>query len=1106
MQASNKHLFLLLLLTLSGVFYAFQKEPKKINPSDGFAQLVEQGKTALDASEYNQALIYFNQAADSARLYFQTSQNASNAEKYLEVYNWVGQTLLKQRKLEESLANLIDALNISGSYLASNAAEIGINHLIQAQTYNSKRDLDEADQQLSLAKPILEYHRDTLNLLQLNYVSSGQAYNQYDYIEAKKYCEQILDLVGEQTDKYSVQCARTYNLLGLLSNDQDSIEQGRKFFEKGLQINRQSETFSPEIQSMLYKNIARLHKNIGNWDSLTVYTQLFLDMDKELYGEGHEWLAYGYRFMGVAHRMQEQYSFAREYFERALAIYLKKYGEIDGRIADLYIDLGSTSYDLKDYDNALFLFQKGLAVYIESGEGEHQNVGLSYFKIGEVYHEKNELQQALLYHNKALDLFRKIENQQREFAAYSKLGKTYFKANQPLEGKSYYSKAISGYRSVYPENNGTIASLEQELAHELIQQSLYEEGIQHAQAVVNELSLNKDWNDPYERLSLDHAFSEEDILYHALNDKATALYALYKEQQNQELLSLAQHHYQLAVDLLYELLKDTKRSLDKTNSIAAANQVFEASIAAMLDSPDRQAQAFELSEQYKGILLLESLRAAEARNQHAFPAELTEALSSLQAEIAAQEKYLHTTGDDAKQEMIEHRKTSLFHLRQSYDSLNQVIASNFPDYYASKYKHQVTKVDELQQQLSDQQLLLEYFVGDDHIYAFTVSKEDYQVHPIENNFGLDSLVRLLQNSTYAYHLSGLRSDELYEKHAHSLVQAAHELYQQIVAPIAAKVDLPEQLIIVPDGVLGYVPFELLMEELPQESILFGGHRYLLQDHQISYSYSATLLREMQQKQHRKIKNDFLAFAPIFEEQAIYADASRSIEEVRSGLSALKYNIPEAETLRKLMKGKLFVGEKATEENFNQFAPFYKIIHLATHGKANDKVGDYAYLAFTEIKDSIENEMLYNRDLYNLQLNADMVVLSACETGIGELQRGEGIISLARGFSYAGAKSIITTLWSVNDARTKEIMESFYQYIKVGKTKDAALRQAKLDFIQQHAHEAHPFYWAAFVPVGDMSAIELKRGFGGWWYLGAALLLMLGAYFYFQVFHLRKKQS
>jgi CHAT domain-containing protein len=113
-----------------------------------------------------------------------------------------------------------------------------------------------------------------------------------------------------------------------------------------------------------------------------------------------------------------------------------------------------------------------------------------------------------------------------------------------------------------------------------------------------------------------------------------------------------------------------------------------------------------------------------------------------------------------------------------------------------------------------------------------------------------------------------------------------------------------------------------------------------------------------------------------------------------------------------------------------------------------------------------------RNIYNLTLNADLVVLSACETGIGELKRGEGIVSLARAFAYAGAKSIITTLWSVNDKSTMHIMEEFYRQLHKGQPKDYALWKAKMEYLQKAKSEtAHPFFWSAFVPVGDMRAVK-----------------------------------
>ena len=174
----------------------------------------------------------------------------------------------------------------------------------------------------------------------------------------------------------------------------------------------------------------------------------------------------------------------------------------------------------------------------------------------------------------------------------------------------------------------------------------------------------------------------------------------------------------------------------------------------------------------------------------------------------------------------------------------------------------------------------------------------------------------------------------------------------------------------------------------------------------------------------------------------------------------------------MWKGDYFVNSDATEQKFYDVAGDYRMVHLSTHGVADARQGDYSYLAFAEQKDSIENEFLYVRDIYNTQLNADLVFLSACETAQGELQRGEGIISLARAFAYAGAKSIITTLWQVDDAATKDISIDFYKNLKKGFSKDVAQRNAKLRHIKTaKSAQKYPFFWAAMIGIGDMGAVK-----------------------------------
>ncbi|MEM6377161.1 MAG: CHAT domain-containing protein, partial [Bacteroidota bacterium] len=213
------------------------------------------------------------------------------------------------------------------------------------------------------------------------------------------------------------------------------------------------------------------------------------------------------------------------------------------------------------------------------------------------------------------------------------------------------------------------------------------------------------------------------------------------------------------------------------------------------------------------------------------------------------------------------------------------------------------------------------------------------------------------------------------------------------------------------------------------------------------------------------------------------------------LQPLYYNDKEVQNIAKILHGKkTFLAKEAQRLNFETYAKQTQVLHLATHGVANAVQSDFAYLAFTS-SDSTAS-LLYTQSLYGMQLNAlELVVLSACETGLGEAQPGEGIISLAHAFTYAGAASIITTLWSIDDEKTADIMLLFYKNLKKGLPKDAALRQARLDYLTSYKSTyAHPFYWAAFVPLGNMDSLPLGRP--SWHYIISILgilILIFGLY-------------
>ncbi|MCF6342338.1 MAG: CHAT domain-containing protein, partial [Bacteroidales bacterium] len=190
-----------------------------------------------------------------------------------------------------------------------------------------------------------------------------------------------------------------------------------------------------------------------------------------------------------------------------------------------------------------------------------------------------------------------------------------------------------------------------------------------------------------------------------------------------------------------------------------------------------------------------------------------------------------------------------------------------------------------------------------------------------------------------------------------------------------------------------------------------------------------------------------------------------------GLSLLPNSGNEAKEVTAVFGGKAYLGEDATKPRFLKEALDYRIIHLAMHTWINDSLPMFSELLFYEDAGKASSGKLYTYEVFGLKLAAELVVLSACNTGSGRLQKGEGIMSLARGFKYAGVPSIILTLWEVQDKATSGIMKQFYLYLKEGDSKDVALQKAKLDFLDNaNRLKSHPYYWSSFLITGDAEQI------------------------------------
>jgi len=328
-------------------------------------------------------------------------------------------------------------------------------------------------------------------------------------------------------------------------------------------------------------------------------------------------------------------------------------------------------------------------------------------------------------------------------------------------------------------------------------------------------------------------------------------------------------------------------------------------------------------------------------------------------------------------------------------------------------------------------------------------------------------------------------------------KASYRLYRLLYESTTNKLGKEvEKVVIIPDGLMSLIPFELLLTEEPADQIVnYAGLPYLLKKYQLSYAYSATLWLE-KQAVNDQWKHQFAGYAPSYQSISLAeSNELASYGDLRNQIGDLKYTSDEIQNASSFFDGITFTGSEATESSFKRHGGEFQILHLAMHAIIDEENPLQSKLIFTQDQDTLEDGFLNAYELYNMRLTAEMAVLSACNTGFGKLVRGEGVLSLGRAFAYAGCPSIVMSLWPAQDKATADIMRYFYQGLSKGRAKDAALREAKLKYLENASDLlTHPFYWGGFVVQGDASPIRLSRGLSWYWLLlGIPLLAVLFVY-------------
>lgn len=517
---------------------------------------------------------------------------------------------------------------------------------------------------------------------------------------------------------------------------------------------------------------------------------------------------------------------------------------------------------------------------------------------------------------------------------------------------------------------------------------------------------------------------------------------LQAEESKINLSRLAKETYSEKIDLLWKLY-------DLTGDNSLVNK------------------AFETMEKGKASAIWNLIQLSETKTS-SLPQDIINEESSLQENIAYYHNQiiiLENTGS-FEAALMDSLKRTLFAYESRLDSLRNYININFRDYGEKKYSSEVYDIDEIRGLLNRGQVMIQYYFSEYWVHELMINHDTiiYRVidEPDSVRKSIESFMSMLNLDHFSY------SDNDVVEYNY----ASWGIYELLIKPFD-KYLKNKKLIILPDDYLSLIPFEALVySEKINPGDDFRDLNYLLTKNDISYAFNASLWAYTKENTEPARKN-ILGFAPAYDVKEM--DTSNVWRKWRNSLPELPGTYEEVKLLRKKYGAKTFSKKRSTEKRFKEHAEGYKILHLAMHTLMDEGSPENSFFVFTPLADKEEDGKLFANEISSFRLNSALTVLSACNSGTGELAAGEGILSLSRMFILGGSSSVIMTLWSVDDRASKELINKFYQNLSFDMTISEALRSSKSDFIINSGKlQAHPYFWAGFIQLGKDDRIELEE--------------------------------
>lgn len=866
-------------------------------------------------------------------------------------------------------------------------------------------------------KAALAFNLNNIGLILKSQGNYAQALDRYQKSQA------LNEELGNKTG-----VARSLNNIGIVHEARGDYLEALAAYQKGLDV---SEALGNKIfVATNLNNIGNVYGAQGDYERARGYYQKSLKLRQELGDKSV--VASTLNNLGVIYRMQSNYARALETYQKSLDISAELGNKTSmastlGNIGVVYKSQGNYVQALKYYEQSLALSET---------LGEKAMAARALNNIGEIHQAQSHYAQALDYHRKSLALKEALGDKAGRSASLNNIGEAHASEGNYAQALEHYLKSLS-----LKEALGDKAGM--------------------ANVLINIGALHQKQDRAPEALdffaraeALARQIGSLDLLWPSRLLAARAYTSLDRPTD-------ARLNLMVAIDTI-EMIRKQVAGREQDSQRFFENKL--SPYLAMTELNIRQnnvSEALTYAERAKARVLLDVLRGGRVNVTKAMTAREQEQERQLTGIVVSLNSQIHREGLLAQpdQKRLADLKARLQTARLDYEAFQTSLYAAHPELKVKRGEASPLRLDEAVDLLPNaRSALLEYAVDEKNTYLFVLTRSADAPKPkaVVRVFTLNVSAKELSERAANFRQQLASRDLLYR-------QTAVELYELLLGPARELLKGKRLLTIVPDGALWEMPFQAL-QPMP-------GH-HLIEDSAIAYAPSMTVLRDMNKawaETHGSTPTPMSLLAvgnPVLGTQNVELLNARLVNSELTPLPEAEEQVRALQRLYGAEHSKVYVGPDAREEQVKVDAGKYRILHLATHGIYDDASPMYSHVVLAnEAANANEDGFLEAWEIMNLDLNADLVVLSACETARGRVGAGEGMIGLAWSLFVAGSPSTLVSQWNVDAASNTTLMIEFHRRMRAGNSKAVALQQATLKTLRNKEYR-HPFYWAPFVLIGD----------------------------------------